>query len=393
MSALLPANVLLPRLRKQRGAVLMVMLVILIVGIAALLVSSLNSTTLLAERSNITSIALAQAKEGLIGRAVTDGNHPGSLPCPDISNNGTAPSTVGQPGLNCPSYIGRLPWKSLGLPDLRDESGERLWYALSPNYRDSTGNTINSNTVGTLQIYDNSGTTLLTPAGYEAAAIVFAPGVVIGSQLRGDLANQNLPSNYLDIGPNNINNSNLNGPFIAADKASSFNDRLMIIKTRDIISIVEKRASKDLTTAFASYFASYGKYPNPANFSSCTSVSTCPSDNTVCLGKIPLTAITTYLPNTWFAGNKWFDVVYYTAGTSFMSGGMGMGCSTTLNFSGVNSKGLFIMPGVPVNGIVRATSLDTSSIASYIEDIENQNLDANYVTPSANSNDSLHILP
>ena len=116
MSALLPANVLLPRLRKQRGAVLMVMLVILIVGIAALLVSSLNSTTLLAERSNITSIALAQAKEGLIGRAVTDGNHPGSLPCPDISNNGTAPSTVGQPGLNCPAILAGCHGNRWGYP-------------------------------------------------------------------------------------------------------------------------------------------------------------------------------------------------------------------------------------------------------------------------------------
>lgn len=380
--------------KKQRGAALMVMLVILILGATAMLVSALNSTTLLAERNNITSRALAQAKDGLIGRAVTDENHPGSLPCPDISNDGTAPSTVGQPGNNCPSYIGRLPWKSLGLPDLRDESGEKLWYALSPNYRDSTGNTINSNTVGTLQIYDNSGTTLLTPAGAEAAAIIFAPGAVIGSQLRGDLANQNLATNYLDIGPNGVNNSNPTGPFIAADKASSFNDRLMIIKTRDIISIVEKRAAKDLTTAFASYFASNGNtYPNPANFNSCTSVSACPSDNTVCLGKIPLTALTTYLPNTWFAGNKWFDVVYYTAGTSYMSGGTGMGCATTLNISGVSSKALFIMPGVPVNGIVRATSLDTSSIANYIEDIENQNLDAIYVTPSTSSIDTLKILP
>lgn len=393
MPAFLTDSLSPSRFCKQRGAALMVMLVILILGVTAMLLSSLNSSTLLSERTSITSRALTQAKDGLIGRAVTDSNHPGSLPCPDINNDGLAPSTVGQPGNNCPSYIGRLPWKSLGLPDLRDESGERLWYALSPNYRDSTSNTINSNTVGSLQIYDNSGTTLLMPAGSEAAAIIFAPGAVIGSQLRGDLTNQNLATNYLDIGSNGIDNSIPTGPFIAADKTSSFNDRIMIIKTRDIISTVEKRASKDLATAFASYFAINGNYPNPANFNSCASVSACPSDNTVCVGKIPLTAMTPYLPNTWFAVNKWFDVVYYTAGTSYMSGGTGMGCATTLNISGVSSKALFIMPGVAVNGITRTTSLDTSIIANYIEDIENQNLDATYVTPSANSNDSLHILP
>ena len=31
--------------------------------------------------------------------------------------------------------LGRLPWKTLGLPDLRDGHGERLWYAVSTRYK------------------------------------------------------------------------------------------------------------------------------------------------------------------------------------------------------------------------------------------------------------------
>jgi hypothetical protein len=31
--------------------------------------------------------------------------------------------------------LGRLPWKTLGLPDLRDGHGERLWYAVSTKYK------------------------------------------------------------------------------------------------------------------------------------------------------------------------------------------------------------------------------------------------------------------
>ena len=73
---------------RQRGAVLMVMLVILIVGGSALLLNSLNGTTPRLARDKVTADALAQAKEALIGFAVTYGNtyvgnvH-GYLPCPD----------------------------------------------------------------------------------------------------------------------------------------------------------------------------------------------------------------------------------------------------------------------------------------------------------------------
>ncbi len=31
--------------------------------------------------------------------------------------------------------LGRLPWKTLGLPDLRDAFGERLWYAVSSKHK------------------------------------------------------------------------------------------------------------------------------------------------------------------------------------------------------------------------------------------------------------------
>jgi len=392
----------LPCLHKQRGAVLMLMLIILVVGATTMMLNSLNSAAALSGRSGITSTALAQAREGLIGRATSDANHPGSLPCPDTINNGTADVLVG--GV-CPSYIGRLPWKTLGLPNLRDESGESLWYALSPNYRDFT-NIINSNTPGTLQVYDSSGTTLLTPAGYEATAIIFAPGAIVGTQQR-NAANQNSALNYLDIGPNNKDNSI--GPFIAGNKTSSFNDRLMIITTKEIISIVEKRINQELASAFANYLPINGnKYPYPATFSNCTS-SSCPSDTAsqpTCVGKIPFTNFGSLLP-TWFSTNNWFDVVYYTASKAVLPlisggmggmGGMGMGasgnssCFNPITVSSINVNALFILPGVQLNGSGRL-SLSSINLTSYFEDNANQIIDASYVTPSASSNDTLHKLP
>ncbi len=426
---------------KQRGVALMIMLVILVVGIAAVLINSLTSSKVKTARQETTAAALAQVKDALIGRAIADASSPGSLPCPDTDNSGYAQSTVGTPGNNCPSYIGRLPWKSLGLPDLRDGSGERLWYVLSPSFRDyanlltpATSNPINSNSKGTLLVYDNSGTTLLTPPGSEAVAIIFAAGDVVASQLR-DTANQNLPQNYLDAGPNGINNATAGGPFIAADKTSTFNDTLMIIRASDIIPRVEMRVANELSTAFASYLAlpaNNGKYPYPAKFASCTSAS-CPGDSITptCIGKVPATDLTPFMPaslSTYFTPNNWFDVIYYTAGTASLpnggggggggggkkgkgkkgggsgsSGGGGSpGCNTFLSVFDSNgnlltnkASALFLMPDTPLGSITRTSlsSTPTSNLSDYFEDAENQNLDNFYIMPTAISNDSLYILP
>ena len=91
----------------------MIMLIILVMGALTLLVNSLNSSTVRIERDETTAEALAQAKAALIGRAISDSSSPGSLPCPDADGDGSADLFAGN---QCPSYIGRLPWKTLGLP-------------------------------------------------------------------------------------------------------------------------------------------------------------------------------------------------------------------------------------------------------------------------------------
>ncbi len=419
------------RATNQHGVTLLVMLVILVLGTAAFLVGSLSHWASRIGRDDVTADALAKAKEALVGRAIADATSPGSLPCPDTDNDGSAESTVGQPAGNCPGYIGRLPWKTLGLPDLRDGSGERLWYALSPTFRDYVSlNPVNSSSKGTLLAYDNEGN-LLTPSGSEAVAIIFAPGDVVGAQQR-DTANENLAANYLDTGPTGINNYTAGGPFVAANKSGSFNDRLLIITSKDIMWGVEERVGKELANAFANYLATNSnRYPYPANFATCTS-SSCPGDNTQCIGKIPATNMASSLPS-WFTPNRWFDVVYYAAGTNVLPGGTGgggtgnkgkgkggkgsgglsgggsgiasgsgTGCyAATLNVSGTTVNALFIMPGAALSTQSR-TSPNNSLIASqanlsqYFEDAENTNLDNVYVIPgstASNSNDTLYALP
>lgn len=256
--------------KRQRGAALMVMLVILIVGITTFLVSALSSSALQSERNKSTSDALAQAKDALIGNAASDPTLPGSLPCPDnhiigTNSEGTADSLSGN---NCPYYIGRLPWKSLRLPDLRDASGERLWYALSVNFRPQTltPHSVNSETNGTLNL-----TGSLT--ANNVVAIIFAPGTPINTQSRGSVSancatlNTSVPQtncaeNYLEgtnAALNTAASPNIN---FQADSSAAFNDQLITITSAQLFPPVEMRVAREAKNCLDGYaiLNSY-KYP------------------------------------------------------------------------------------------------------------------------------------
>ncbi len=155
----------------------MFMIVIMVIGIAAVLITSLSTSALNNKRHERTSEALAQAKQALIGRAVSDPNRPGELPCPDVNDDGISIPGDDYSGSNCKSLIGRLPYKTLGLPDLRDGSGERLWYALSNPFHANGSATLNSDLSGDISI---SGTL----SANNIIAIVFSPGNPISGQSR-----------------------------------------------------------------------------------------------------------------------------------------------------------------------------------------------------------------
>jgi hypothetical protein len=142
------------------------------------------------DRDKVSLEALTQAKAGLIAYAVsvqpdTYAKRPGELPCPDLDNDGDAEITCFQ----AEQRIGRLPWRTLKLPDLRDGSGERLWYALSTTFQRKTFNQcptsggpacLNSDTRGTLTVRDSAGVVIFDASGGGGAiAVLLAPGPVI----------------------------------------------------------------------------------------------------------------------------------------------------------------------------------------------------------------------
>ncbi|MCP4876029.1 MAG: hypothetical protein GY896_11240 [Gammaproteobacteria bacterium] len=131
---------------------------------------------------------LEEAKRALLQFAynypVTTGNAfgPGHLPCTDIDNDGVSDTNF----VECGS-VGRLPWANaaLGINDLRDADGQRLWYIVSDSFSTQGSNALNSDTSGTLTIKSPAGDVMYdgsNPGGldkYGIAAVIIAPGAVI----------------------------------------------------------------------------------------------------------------------------------------------------------------------------------------------------------------------
>lgn len=372
-------------LNRQRGVALMVMLVVMIMGIAAALIGSLTTTALKNARQQTTSDALVQAREALIGRAVTDNNMPGSMPCPDTNDDGTAELLSGN---NCPNYIGRLPWRTLKLPDLRDGDGEHLWYALSPAFRDDdSAQPLNNNTKGILAIYHADGSSSLTEAGYSAVAVIFSPGSALGSQTRNTSTEQNSASNYLDIA-NSRNNASASGPFIAGTKSDSFNDQLIFITTKNLMPLVEQRVAGEVKRSLDSYYAQHNYYPWADTIAQASDYD---SNNGLNRGWLPDQAGPidwgTASPPSWFFDNEWYKSIYYSVAKIHTedSGDCYSCINDTLSVDGTSGiRALFIMSGTPL-GILERT---VTNLPHYLEDSENSD-DANdrYTTPISKDGD------
>ena len=180
--------------RRQRGFAFVLFVLVLAVGAVAVLAMALSNRAAQIERDRLTQEKLREAKEALIAYATTgtltrlSTMGPGYLPCPDLDDDGLAEascgSAIGDTGQ--PARLGRLPWKTIGLPDLRDAAGERLWYAVSSVYKVNTPLMgLNPDTgLGTITVRDPAGavvndgtnTSLYNAPSGGVVAVIFAPG-------------------------------------------------------------------------------------------------------------------------------------------------------------------------------------------------------------------------
>ena len=212
--------------RKQNGVSLLIFFVILLFGTSSYLVLSSDFNKRKLEKNQKTMQALNEAKLAMIGWSVKHKN-PGTLPCPeDLALVGTINEGSSRTTCNELRPIGRLPWKTLGIGDIRDGNGDKLWYAISSGYRSKP---INLNTSAALSLNYQAG---------RALAIIFAAGPPLFSQKR---INQTDIAQYLDL-------FNVSGTptFLMEVAKQDFNDGLLVVTKDDLFNAVSMRVLGDI---------------------------------------------------------------------------------------------------------------------------------------------------
>lgn len=354
-------------------ALLASMILVLLIGISALVAFS-RGTDSEATKQRRTDEALAQAKAALIGYAIgrpLETTEPqrrlGELPCPDLDGDGDADIACDSEA----SRLGRLPWKTLGLPDLRDGDGERLWYAVSHTYKMNPRTTcslpedagcLNSDAAGSITVRDAQGNvthsavpsaTLADPANFRGAvAIVIAPGATLvrqdGTAQVRDATGSSQAINYLDnaFGEDNVNftdyatNGFIAGPVRnAASGEVIANDRIAIVTHEELIPVLEKRVVQEVANCLDAYAAAnLNRYPWAADLTE-SAINHNYADSTGRLtGRIPQTLNNTHTNSSnamnpsWPAhpscflglGLRWWDEwklrVFYAVADSYKPG-------------------------------------------------------------------------
>ncbi|MEQ1803194.1 MAG: hypothetical protein ABL989_14795 [Gammaproteobacteria bacterium] len=280
-----------PYRARQRGAALLIMLLLLVLGGTVLFSRSLLSQLPGAARARANAELLAEAKEALLGYAVTwDATHPGELgflPCPDIDatgilNEGEAHELLC--GLQHRNVLGRLPWRTLGLDPGRTRGGECLWYAVSGSWKAgaiASPALLNEDSSGQFRVMAADGTTVIagTSAAERPVAVIIAPGPPLPGQVRLTLpagvtqcGGSFTAASYLDDdAASGINNATVSlgadavDDVIAADPgATAINDQVIFITRAEIQDRLLRRADvqaklRSLTLAAARCIADYGK--------------------------------------------------------------------------------------------------------------------------------------
>lgn len=156
--------------RQQRGAALLMLLMIAGVLGAFFAMRTLGSASQQITQITDATVALSQAKDALIGYAAshTETGPPAThayLPCPDKTTNpGTGTANDGredrQAGGSCVVQEGNLPWLTLGLVGA-DSWANRLRYSVTPAFSNSVVG-MQMTSFGTRTVNDAAGATLAT---------------------------------------------------------------------------------------------------------------------------------------------------------------------------------------------------------------------------------------
>ncbi len=202
-----------------------------------------------------TDKALQLARDALIAHAAWEDSSPGSLLCPDLNNDGAAEGTCAA------NVIGRLPWRTLGISQPLDGSGECLWYALSPGARSQLAPSLRGQSqpvlnpeppaadhpytpfTGELTLRDST-----TRLGQKVVAVIISPGRALSGQARTaptSGCNGGDASAYLES-RDGINNAAGGPNFVTGSADTAFNDRIMGLTSDQLFAAAKARVLIEL---------------------------------------------------------------------------------------------------------------------------------------------------
>ena len=223
--------------RNESGAALLLFTVLVVIAALAWLVNNVMSETVARRRAQKTEAALAQAREALLGYAMTfrdeqnrikiaagqlpDNYVYGYLPLPDLGSGSNTNVSCRDEGCDAnlsgvalnKTIVGRFPWRLFGIAPLRDGDGECLWYIVSGSHQRIEKITpMNSDTPGQIDMVAVNDAepeklrSLIMTAHDKPVAIVFSPGPPLPGQDRGKIGANDVthcggnytPANYLD---------------------------------------------------------------------------------------------------------------------------------------------------------------------------------------------------
>jgi len=268
---------------RQHGFALIVLLALVLLTLGSAMLHWIDPAHLALQRQQQTSAVLARAKAALIGYAISYGDtHPGKvhgyLPCPDLAGRNPEGSAETNCGSKNISMLGRLPWKTLDLPPLRDGSGSCLWYAVSGTYKyNPKTDLLNLDTPGQLQVFSTDGHSALHPQDDPVVAVILAPGPVQPGQPRTPdnaiCSDNNTASAYLDSDPaSGINNAAaIVEKFQQGSVTGVINDQIVLIRRSEIWNALQRRTDfyatlQSLMQQIALCLADYARHnSDPAN--------------------------------------------------------------------------------------------------------------------------------
>ena len=307
--------------RGQRGAVLLAALTLTLLSGAGVLLARFDGTAAVrAREAAVTARALADARGALIGWSIGAGlarsgeaHAPGVLPFPDRNtdaNGYDGEADCVTSGLTDRHLIGRLAWAGEASPcpsrplgvEIRDGSGEVLWYAVSRNLVNHRGGGASDPPINPglldaapaypwLRLIDANGNVLTAGNGepLEIAAVVIAPGPPLPGQARTGFVPG--PAHYLDsVTVNEViyDNADSDGcrdsvtganahtdcpgrtgeEFIlypdsrdTGTETDSFNDRIAYITAQELLRAAEARALGEIAVVLERYRSRHGAYP------------------------------------------------------------------------------------------------------------------------------------